>query len=173
MSPSASRRTVLTLGALVPLGLTTACTGSATNPGGEAAQPDPDEALLDEVRASTSNARAQVDAVLGTPTGRQESQALGDLRRCLDAHLAAFGTPGDTAAAPQTTPAATPGAAATSVVPTAQGMLDAVRTHHGALTDACARAESGNFARLLACASAGISQHLAPLATFAPQGGGR
>ncbi|WP_249423747.1 hypothetical protein [Nocardioides coralli] len=142
-----------------PTGTPTAVAPTGT-PGSEAAAPeDPDEALVESVRADIAAALALVTAGAGRPALRAE---LGDWRRLHRLHLDAV--PGEDA-----------GEDAGEQQATAVGSVAQVRRRvrreearlQRTLADAALAAESGPLAALLASMSAGIAQLLAAT------GGGR
>lgn len=159
-----SRRSALALPPTLLLALTAGCDDS---PAGtqERTERDPDEGLLASVVASAQELRA---AVTIAPQGMGTAAALGALVLCLDAHLELLApdTDGPTPAARPAEPGAAREDDSADERPRVAAGTEALalgRGHLTLLTDAAARAESGAFARVLACAAAGIGQHLAPL----------
>jgi hypothetical protein len=154
------RRTVLratswTIAALTLGGASACSTGDDTEGLPDAVQTDPDVALLDRVSAATRLLLDDVEAAAATARSGREIAALTALAGCLDAHLVQFA------------PDASPEPSAQDAPPTPDGTLTprpdvftAARVHLTVLTDAAGQAESGAFARLLACAAAGLVQHL-------------
>ena len=160
------RRTVLASLAVGTLALVTGCDlgrGADTDSEGTS---DPDLALLRRVGESTSTLLARVQGLDPSEQPDWAAVPLATLAACLTAHLSELDPEGTlTPASPSSTPDPTPSpsAAATALpAPTVAGLRAETEIHLTLLTDAAGQAESGAFARLLASAAAGLTQHLSP-----------
>lgn len=157
------RRTLLTSLAVGTLALVAGC--DVRSRGADDTPPDPDVALLERVRDSTSTLLSRVQTLDPGEEPGWASVPLGTLAACLATQLSVLDPEsGSTPAPAEPSPsAASPSAPSPSApsVPTVAGLEGEVKTHVTLLTDAAGRAESGTFARLLASAVAGLTQHLA------------
>jgi hypothetical protein len=155
------RRAVLAAVPLALLALTTGCEDAVETTDGQTSG-DPDQGLLDTVTNGTLELFEAVTlAGSGAGSGRTAA-ALTALGACLGVHLGELvpGRGADATVAPTASPA--PDAAPGDQV-TPRSVLLRGRAHVTLLVDAASRAESGDFARLLASASAGVQQHLVAL----------
>ncbi|MFC6153391.1 hypothetical protein [Nocardioides yefusunii] len=163
------RRLLTTLGVstlTLPLTLTAGCDLlDSGDTGPESPTASEDQAILDEVTDSTrvllDRVRATVAAGAVKPRRERALTALGD---ALQSHLDRFTTDPapDASASAGATPTTAPSAAPAPAVGVAVLHQEA-QTHQTLLSDAAGRTTSGAFARLLASAAAGVSQHLVAL----------
>ncbi|WP_104107257.1 hypothetical protein [Nocardioides sp. 616] len=151
-----SRRAVL-VAALGAGALLTGCDveGSAST---EPPPPDPDSALLAAVLARTLSLRTMLGETVAAHPSLAPTLSPFDLMHA--DHLALLGPVGDTSSA---SPSPAP-----SVPPAPRRALTRVQSAEGRhaswLRASAGEARSGRFARVLACMSAGVDQHLASAA---------